>query len=99
MIGEFWFSEFAINSVLFQRGLYPPETFKTEQQYGIPLLISEDPQIKDFLKNLLNQSEGKSLCNSNLFQKFTFYINIQKKNLYFTKHSGLYTHLLYILVM
>ncbi|CAH0626870.1 unnamed protein product [Chrysodeixis includens] len=49
--------KFAINSVLFQRGLYPPESFKAEQQYGITLLISEDPQIKDFLTNLLTQSE------------------------------------------
>lgn len=51
-------TEFAINSVLFQRGLYPPETFKAEQQYGITLLISEDAQIKSFLTNLLTQSEG-----------------------------------------
>lgn len=51
-------SEYAINSVLFQRGLYPPETFKAEQQYGITLLISEDAQIKSFLTNLLTQSEG-----------------------------------------
>ncbi|XP_022121966.1 mitotic spindle assembly checkpoint protein MAD2A [Pieris rapae] len=49
--------KFAINSVLFQRGLYPPETFKAEQQYGITLLLSEDPLIKDFLTNLLTQSE------------------------------------------
>lgn len=53
------FTEYAVNSVLFQRGLYPPETFKAEQQYGITLLISEDPQIKSFLNNLLTQSEGK----------------------------------------
>lgn len=57
-------SEYAINSVLFQRGLYPPETFKAEQQYGITLLISEDAQIKSFLTNLLTQSEG------NIFFKY-----------------------------
>ncbi|XP_061709838.1 mitotic spindle assembly checkpoint protein MAD2A [Cydia pomonella] len=49
--------KYAINSVLFQRGLYPPETFKAEQQYGITLLMSEDAQIKSFLTNLLTQSE------------------------------------------
>ncbi|XP_053602944.1 mitotic spindle assembly checkpoint protein MAD2A [Plodia interpunctella] len=49
--------KYAINSVLFQRGLYPPETFKAEQQYGITLLLSEDPEIKKFLMNLLSQSE------------------------------------------
>ncbi|KOB67207.1 Mad2 [Operophtera brumata] len=49
--------KYAINSVLFQRGLYPPESFKAEQQYGITLLLSEDPKIKAFLTNLLLQSE------------------------------------------
>ncbi|KAM3956413.1 mitotic arrest deficient 2 [Aphomia sociella] len=49
--------KFAVNSVLFQRGLYPAETFKAEQHYGITLLLSEDPQIKSFLTNLLTQSE------------------------------------------
>ncbi|XP_059049905.1 mitotic spindle assembly checkpoint protein MAD2A isoform X2 [Achroia grisella] len=46
-----------MNSVLFQRGLYPAETFKAEQHYGITLLLSEDSQIKNFLTNLLTQSE------------------------------------------
>lgn len=49
--------KFAMNSVLFQRGLYPAETFKAEQHYGITLLLSEDAQIKNFLTNLLTQSE------------------------------------------
>lgn len=61
------FSEFAVNSVLYQRGLYPPETFKVEHQYGIPLYISEDPQIGSFLTNLLTQSEGKSLLSISIF--------------------------------
>lgn len=47
--------------MLFQRGLYPPESFKAEPQYGMTLFISEDPQIKTFLNNLLSQSEGKPM--------------------------------------
>ncbi|XP_047041223.1 mitotic spindle assembly checkpoint protein MAD2A-like [Helicoverpa zea] len=49
--------KFAINSVLFQRGLCSPETFKTEQQYGITLLLSEDAEIKSFLTKVLAQTE------------------------------------------
>ncbi|KPJ14927.1 Mitotic spindle assembly checkpoint protein MAD2A [Papilio machaon] len=48
---------FAINSVLFQRGLYPPESFKAEQEYGLTLLISEDPLIKGFISDILRKSE------------------------------------------
>nr|XP_049696524.1 mitotic spindle assembly checkpoint protein MAD2A [Helicoverpa armigera] len=49
--------KFAINSVLFQRSLCPPETYKTEQQYGITLLLSEDAEIKSFLTKVLTQTE------------------------------------------
>lgn len=79
------FSEYATNSVLFQRGLYPPESFKAEQQYGITLLMSEDPQIKSFLTNILGKSEGKLL-----FKVVRRYQNILNWNSeYFVNHVPL----------
>ncbi|CAG4966541.1 unnamed protein product [Parnassius apollo] len=70
--------KFAINSVLFQRGLYPPETFKTEQQYGITLLMSEDPLIKSFLTNLLTQSE-EWILNKKVTKLSLVIINVANK--------------------
>ncbi|XP_050342950.1 mitotic spindle assembly checkpoint protein MAD2A [Nymphalis io] len=71
---------FAINSVLFQRGLYPPETFKAAQQYGITLLLSEDPQIKNFLTNLLTQSE-EWILNKKVSKLSLVILNVANKEI------------------
>ncbi|XP_068630486.1 mitotic spindle assembly checkpoint protein MAD2A [Battus philenor] len=70
--------KYAINAVLFQRGLYPPESFKAEQQYGITLLMSEDPLIKGFLTNLLLQSE-EWIVNKKVTKLSLIIINVANK--------------------
>lgn len=47
--------DYGINSILYQRGLYPPETFKTAENYGLTILMSQDNKIKEFLSTTLNQ--------------------------------------------
>ncbi|XP_054733191.1 mitotic spindle assembly checkpoint protein MAD2A [Anastrepha obliqua] len=49
--------KYGINSILFQRGIYPPETFENTQQYGITILMSKDKKIEEFLANVLQQTE------------------------------------------
>lgn len=51
--------KFGINSILFQRGIYPAETFESTQQYGLTILMSKDPKIEEFLKKVLEQTEGR----------------------------------------
>lgn len=55
---SFYSSDYGINSILFQRGIYPAETFESHQQYGLTILMSTDAKIKDFLRNVLKQTEG-----------------------------------------
>lgn len=55
----FSLSDYGVNSILFQRGIYPAETFVPVQQYGLTILMSKDDKIKDFLKNVLTQAEGE----------------------------------------
>lgn len=55
----FSFEDYGINSILFQRGIYPAESFENHQQYGMTILMSTDVKIKEFLKNVLTQAEGK----------------------------------------
>lgn len=50
--------DFGINSILFQRGIYPPETFKTEEHFGLSILVSTDEKIQQFLQPVLNQMKG-----------------------------------------
>lgn len=52
------FSDYGINSILYQRGLYPPETFKADENYGLTILMSTDNKIKEFLSTTLGQLKG-----------------------------------------
>ena len=45
--------EFAINSILFQRGIYPPEDFKTVRKYDLPLLITADDEVQDYINKIM----------------------------------------------
>ncbi|XP_063703540.1 mitotic spindle assembly checkpoint protein MAD2A [Culicoides brevitarsis] len=49
--------KYGINSILFQRGIYPGESFTNEQNYGLTILMSTDPKIKDYLNQVLSQLE------------------------------------------
>ncbi|XP_034238896.1 mitotic spindle assembly checkpoint protein MAD2A [Thrips palmi] len=46
---------YGINSILFQRGVYPPETFKTVENFGLSIFVSTDPKIISFVETVLNQ--------------------------------------------
>ncbi|EDO33364.1 predicted protein [Nematostella vectensis] len=49
------FFGYGINSILFQRGVYPPETFKRVEQYGLTLFVSDEPQLKEYLSSVMEQ--------------------------------------------
>uniref|UniRef100_A0A914E1Q3 Mitotic spindle assembly checkpoint protein MAD2A n=1 Tax=Acrobeloides nanus TaxID=290746 RepID=A0A914E1Q3_9BILA len=55
MIREFFF--YGINSILYQRGIYPSDNFDRVKQYGITLLVNRDHKLQQFLKPLLEQVE------------------------------------------
>lgn len=47
--------EFSINSILFQRGIYPSEDFQTVKKYDIPLVRVIDEDIKSYINQFLEQ--------------------------------------------
>jgi len=53
MVAEFF--NYGINSILYQRGVYPPESFTRKQEYGLTILVSSDEKVNAFLKNILSQ--------------------------------------------
>lgn len=72
------FVDYGVNSILFQRGIYPAENFNPVQQYGLTILMSKDEKIKDFLTNVLGQAtdwlaqnkvDKFSLIISNVYSK------------------------------
>ncbi|XP_004644314.1 mitotic spindle assembly checkpoint protein MAD2A [Octodon degus] len=46
---------FGINSILYQRGIYPSETFTRVQKYGLTLLVTTDPELIKYLNNVVEQ--------------------------------------------
>lgn len=53
IVAEFFFT--AINSILYQRGIYQPETFKREAKYGLTVLTTTDPGLLAYLGSVMAQ--------------------------------------------
>jgi mitotic spindle assembly checkpoint protein MAD2 len=51
------FFGYSINSILYQRGIYPPETFKRVSKYGLAILVTENEFLKSYLDSVLKQLE------------------------------------------
>lgn len=47
--------EFALNSILYQRGIYPQEDFVTVRKYDLPMVISDDYEVQQYIKNIMKQ--------------------------------------------
>jgi len=47
IVAEFFY--YGINSILYQRGIYPPETFVRQEKYGLTVLVSSDEILKNYL--------------------------------------------------
>ena len=42
-------SDYGVNSILYQRGIYPAESFTRAQKYGLTLLVTADEKLKAYL--------------------------------------------------
>jgi mitotic spindle assembly checkpoint protein MAD2 len=49
------FFGYSINSILYQRGIYPPETFRRVNKYGLTMLVTTDDALNAYLENVLSQ--------------------------------------------
>lgn len=53
IVAEFF--NYGINSILYQRGVYPPEMFTTVQKYGLSILVNTEKPLQKYLDNVLAQ--------------------------------------------
>lgn len=49
--------EYAVQSILYQRGVYPTDSFKQKKEYGIMLWVSTDDSLSTYLKTVLSQTK------------------------------------------
>uniref|UniRef100_A0A7S0VA79 HORMA domain-containing protein n=1 Tax=Polytomella parva TaxID=51329 RepID=A0A7S0VA79_9CHLO len=50
--------EYAVQSILFQRGVYPSESFKQKKEYNIQLWVSKDDGLLNYLRTVLEQTRS-----------------------------------------
>ncbi|XP_015260502.1 mitotic spindle assembly checkpoint protein MAD2A [Cyprinodon tularosa] len=53
LVAEFF--SFGINSILYQRGIYPPETFSRATHYDMILQVTTDPKLQNYLADVVSQ--------------------------------------------
>ncbi|KAK9806247.1 hypothetical protein WJX72_007181 [[Myrmecia] bisecta] len=49
------FFGYAVNSILYQRGIYPPEAFQQQRKYGLSMMVTADEGLTKYLSNVLQQ--------------------------------------------
>ncbi|CCD23893.1 spindle checkpoint protein MAD2 NDAI_0C02330 [Naumovozyma dairenensis CBS 421] len=49
------FFEYSINSILYQRGVYPADDFSPAKKYGLTLLKTHDDELKSYIRKILLQ--------------------------------------------
>lgn len=49
------FFSYAVNTLLFQRGIYEPQSFSRVSKYGMTMLVSTDDRVQAYLKAVLEQ--------------------------------------------
>eukprot|EP00039_Didymoeca_costata_P020451 m.341308 g.341308 ORF g.341308 m.341308 type:complete len:203 (-) comp19992_c0_seq1:166-774(-) len=49
------FFAYGVNSILYQRGIYPCDQFERKQKYGLTLLVTSDPDLKNYINRVLGQ--------------------------------------------
>jgi len=47
--------EYSINSILFQRGVYPADDFAPVKKYGLNMLVTADDQVKAYIRRFMSQ--------------------------------------------
>ena len=49
------FFEYSVNNILYQREIYPPETFRRVAKYGLAMFVTTDSGLTNYLSSVLVQ--------------------------------------------
>jgi HORMA domain len=52
------FIQLEMCSILYNRGVYPEESFSKVKKYGLTMLLTQDEGVKSFITNLTSQLSG-----------------------------------------
>lgn len=60
IVSEFF--GYAVNSILFQRGIYEPETFDRKKKYGLAMMVTNEEKLRAYLNNVMEQVQSALYC-------------------------------------
>lgn len=49
------FFNYSVQSILYQRSIYPSEDFRTVKKFGLPMLVTTDDDLADYLERAMQQ--------------------------------------------
>jgi hypothetical protein len=52
------FFHYSVNSILYQRGVYPPDSFKRMNAYNLSMMVTVNEALIVYMNNILRQLEG-----------------------------------------
>ncbi|WVR03853.1 hypothetical protein IAU60_000850 [Kwoniella sp. DSM 27419] len=58
------FFEYSVNSILYHRGVYPNDDFRMVKKYGMPLLVTTDDDLKEYLSTIMSQVQEWLMSSS-----------------------------------
>ena len=51
------FFGYAINSILYQRAIYPEDMFEAKKEYNLQIMVTKDKKLQQYLNNILIQMQ------------------------------------------
>lgn len=69
------FFQYALSSILYQRGVYPAENFEPQKKYGLTVMAVRDPKLCGYLQSVLRQFSG-GYCEAASSSTYIQYIQI-----------------------
>jgi len=49
------FFDYSVNSILYQRAIYPPETFARDSKYGLAMMTTTDTSLREYINTIMGQ--------------------------------------------
>ena len=72
------FFEYSINNILYQREIYPPESFRRVAKYGLAMFVTTDDGLTGYLSNVLTQLQD--WLTHGTVQKLVLVVTSQETN-------------------
>jgi mitotic spindle assembly checkpoint protein MAD2 len=61
-------SRLVLHSILYQRGIYPDDSFKQTKYHELSVHVTKEPQLKSYLDTVMKQMQGLSCLHSSTGQ-------------------------------